>query len=116
MESFDSLNEWSDNQLLAYLTSLQGEGVVSTSSSDSSEIVTTRNKTGCRYATGLAQPPQQVSSVLDSIKRKLSFGALDELMLLPANKRMHYSDSINEQSSPTSSSSSVDQAFPELII
>ena len=59
--------------------------------------------------------PQQVSSVLDAIKRKLSFGALHELMLLPPNKRLHYSQDLCYQLSPTSSSSA-DQTFPEFII
>ncbi|ONK80121.1 uncharacterized protein A4U43_C01F14100 [Asparagus officinalis] len=114
-ERTNNLYEWSDNQLLCYLMSLQEGGGASTAGSHSSEPFSIDDTNGCGYADASAKPPQHVSSVLDSIKRKLSFCALDELMLLPPNKRLHYSHNVYVESSPTSSSS-VDQLFTESVI
>lgn len=116
-QSKKSINEWSDHQLLAYLMGSQEEGGESTSDVlDPANSFSQDGSVGSwEYGTDLTQPPQQVSSMLDSIKRTLSFGAMDELMLQPPSKRLHYT-SICEQSSQPSSFSSVDQLYPQFII
>jgi len=112
----ESINEWSDNQLLDYLLSSPEEGGESTSEVlDSPESFGQDAMGICGYAADFSQPSQMVSSMLDSIKRTLSFGALDELMLQPPSKRLHYTGEVCEQPSP-SSPFSVAHLCPEFII
>ncbi|KAG0495808.1 hypothetical protein HPP92_000499 [Vanilla planifolia] len=69
-----SLPEYSDGQLIGYL--LGSSASDAESAGDSSELVH-----GGWYL-GAQQQPDLLATMLSSIKRKLSFGALDELMLL----------------------------------
>lgn len=62
------------------------------------------------------QPPlaSSVQEMLDSIKRTLSFGGLDEFPLLQPSKRLHIGGNPDEQS-PTNSAS-MSSFFPEFLL
>ncbi|XP_020256631.1 NAC transcription factor 29-like [Asparagus officinalis] len=111
-------SEWSDYKLLAQLLNSREEGGDSgceNSDSDSSKFSGVDNivSNGCENTQ--ASSPKMVSSVLNSLKRTLSFGVMDEFMLMSPNKRAHYLASDYHQLSP-SQSVSVDRAFPEFLI
>lgn len=110
----NGLFEWSDYQLLSYLMGSHNEGKIACEKSNRTEST---NSSGLDVAPGGYEESQlPVSSVLESIKRKLSFGALDELMLLPPPaKRLNYSSCEGDESSPAGSVS-VDQMYPQFMI
>ncbi|XP_010904917.1 NAC transcription factor 29 [Elaeis guineensis] len=108
------LFEWSDYQLLSYLMGSQNEGKTACENSNRPESTDSSGLDVAPGGCGESQLPM-VSSVLESIKRKLSFGALDELMLLPPAKRLNCSSSEGDNSSPAGSVS-VDQVYPQFMI
>ena len=115
-ERSESINEWSDSQLLDYLLSSRDEGGESKAEVlYSPESFSQETMGSCGYAADSTQSSQLVSSMLNSIKRTLSFGVLDELMLQPQSERLHFTTNICEQQSP-SSSFSVAQLCSEFII
>lgn len=97
-----SSSHWSDYKLLAKLLNSQEEGSDSGSEnsdmeySKSSGLNSTTAINGC--GANQAQPSDVVSSVLNSIKRTLSLGVMDEFMLLPQNKRPQYCDRLSRSS------------------
>lgn len=109
--------DWNDYRHLSRLLNSQEEGGDSrseNSDSDCSRSAGLDNTTsdGCG-----GDQSHMVSSMLNSNKRTLSFGVMDELMLLPGNKRVHYwSSSSCGQLSPSESDSLEDQAFPDFFL
>ncbi|OAY80589.1 NAC transcription factor 56-like [Ananas comosus] len=107
------LSEWSDYQVLSYFIDSQQEAEIASCSLG----MATNNNNNVNL-----EPHQLplISSVLDSVKKTLSFGALDELMLRlpPSYQPLNSSSSICEQpSSPSASGSiSVDQVFPQFMM
>ncbi|KAH0448227.1 hypothetical protein IEQ34_022027 [Dendrobium chrysotoxum] len=102
----NNLFELSDCQLMG---DLMGSASRAESAGENFELVH-----GSDFFIGEQQQPEFVSSMLGSIKKKLFFGALEDLMMLPSGKRMH-SIADGEQQSPTESYSD-DQGCLEFLI
>ncbi|XP_020575288.1 NAC transcription factor 32-like [Phalaenopsis equestris] len=98
--------ELNDCQLMGYLL---GSATQAESGCESSDLVYDGD-----FFVGDQQQPELVSSMLGSIKRKLSFGALDELMMLPPGKRTHHFNA-GEELSPTESDSDEQECLEFLI-
>ncbi|KAK8914023.1 NAC transcription factor 25 [Platanthera zijinensis] len=76
--------EVSDYQLMGYLLSSASQFEIAGANAD-----LVPGDDGGDLHVGEQQHPELVNSMLSSIKRKLSFGSLDELMMLQPGKRMY---------------------------
>ncbi|KAG0454584.1 hypothetical protein HPP92_023876 [Vanilla planifolia] len=105
--------EWSDQQLMGYLMG------TCESMGESSDPGSTRTSGtgGCRSFGALqpTPPPQLMDSVLCSIKRKLSFGALDELIMMQPGGKRQQQYWVGDDLSPTESAS-VNQGFDGFLL
>ncbi|XP_008782049.2 NAC transcription factor 29-like [Phoenix dactylifera] len=110
-----SLFEWSDYQLLSYLVGSRDEGKSACENSNRPKSANSSDLDMAPGGCGESHELPLVSSVLEPIKRKLSFGALDELMLQPPGKRLNCSSSEGDESSPTGSVS-FDRVYPQFTI
>ncbi|KAH7681609.1 NAC domain-containing protein [Dioscorea alata] len=108
--------EETDYQLLVHLLGVGSNDELTGSNSNcvSSDVGSTQIYQQENTSYG-AEEGQPLNQVLDSIKRKLSFGALDEFLMLTPNKRFNNYSSESDQFSPAQSDS-VDQEFPNFLI
>lgn len=88
-----NLLDLSDWQFMSYLLGLAASKAES--GSECSEFLP-----GDEYI-GVQQEPEMVPTMLSSMKRKFSFGALEELMMLHPEKKSSFQFSEGEQLSPT---------------
>ncbi|KAJ0963456.1 hypothetical protein J5N97_028578 [Dioscorea zingiberensis] len=114
------LFEETDYQLLAYLLGTHDEGDNNSSYTKCQSSDVGSNQICPNYeattTSGIDDDAQPLHQVLDSIKRKLSFGALDEFLMLTPNKRFNnHGTSHSDQFSPTQSDSA-GHGFPDFLI
>ncbi|XP_020266706.1 NAC transcription factor 29-like [Asparagus officinalis] len=113
--SSENIIEWSDQQLFAYLLGSHEKGEESTSEVINSPNSCSEETTAYYGCTAeMAQSSQMVPPMLNSIKRMLSFGTLDELILQSPSKKSCYT-SISEQPLQTGSLLA-EQFYPEFLM